>query len=224
MPAPGQTARRRNAATAQERTPAPPAAPRRRRNGGDRIRTDDPLLAKQVLYQLSYAPVPSAARDRPAAPPPQQCRAPASRQRRSLRGISRRATRTAKMGQGGLEPPTPRLSSVCSNQLSYWPAGPAYAKATQAQPPANRRISHAHGRGCADSADPEAIGPPRETIPQASKARRIAMVNRIRMRQAPNPPSGGAQPQQAQAGSLVRTDRSRGTEVPHPTTAFLERR
>ena len=25
------------------------------------------------------------------------------------------------MGQGGLEPPTPRLSSVCSNQLSYWP-------------------------------------------------------------------------------------------------------
>ena len=31
------------------------------------------------------------------------------------------------VGQGGLEPPTPRLSSVCSNQLSYWPkhvAGP----------------------------------------------------------------------------------------------------
>lgn len=27
----------------------------------------------------------------------------------------------SKMGQGGLEPPTPRLSSVCSNQLSYWP-------------------------------------------------------------------------------------------------------
>jgi hypothetical protein len=28
------------------------------------------------------------------------------------------------MGQGGLEPPTPRLSSVCSNQLSYWPTAP----------------------------------------------------------------------------------------------------
>jgi len=28
------------------------------------------------------------------------------------------------MGQGGLEPPTPRLSSVCSNQLSYWPQAP----------------------------------------------------------------------------------------------------
>ena len=26
--------------------------------GGKRDRTDDPLLAKQVLYQLSYAPMP----------------------------------------------------------------------------------------------------------------------------------------------------------------------
>ncbi len=31
------------------------------------------------------------------------------------------ACRKAMVGQGGLEPPTPRLSSVCSNQLSYWP-------------------------------------------------------------------------------------------------------
>ena len=29
----------------------------KKENGGDkRIRTDDPLLAKQMLYQLSYAP------------------------------------------------------------------------------------------------------------------------------------------------------------------------
>ena len=27
--------------------------------------------------------------------------------------------KSAVVGQGGLEPPTPRLSSVCSNQLSY---------------------------------------------------------------------------------------------------------
>ena len=27
------------------------------------------------------------------------------------------------MGQSGLEPPTSRLSVVCSNQLSYWPIG-----------------------------------------------------------------------------------------------------
>jgi hypothetical protein len=53
--------------------------------GDNRIRTGDPLLAKQVLYQLSYVP-----------------RKP-----------------TTLVGQGGLEPPTPRLSSVCSNQLSY---------------------------------------------------------------------------------------------------------
>jgi hypothetical protein len=52
-------------------------------NGDDRDRTDDPLLAKQVLSQLSYAPAAEV------------------------------------VGQGGFEPPTPRLSSVCSNQLSY---------------------------------------------------------------------------------------------------------
>ena len=63
--------------------------------GDNRIRTGDPLLAKQVLYQLSYVPrnhVPLGTRPRRG---------------RSL------------VGQGGLEPPTPRLSSVCSNQLSY---------------------------------------------------------------------------------------------------------
>ncbi len=27
------------------------------KNGADRVRTDDPLLAKQVLSQLSYSPV-----------------------------------------------------------------------------------------------------------------------------------------------------------------------
>ncbi len=64
------------------------------RNGDDRDRTDDPLLAKQVLSQLSYAP----------AEPHQT-----NRTRADGHG----------MGQGGLEPPTPRLSSVCSNQLSY---------------------------------------------------------------------------------------------------------
>ena len=37
-------------------------------------------------------------------------------------GAAWRGRRTG-MGQGGFEPPTPRLSSVCSNQLSYWPPG-----------------------------------------------------------------------------------------------------
>ena len=35
------------------RAPPPPLFS----GGGKRIRTDDPLLAKQVLYQLSYTPV-----------------------------------------------------------------------------------------------------------------------------------------------------------------------
>ena len=60
---------------------ANPIANPLRSGGGERVRTDDPLLAKQVLSQLSYAPI--------------------------------------LVGQGGFEPPTPRLSSVCSNQLSY---------------------------------------------------------------------------------------------------------
>ena len=60
-----------------------------RGGGGKRARTDDPLLAKQVLYQLSYAP--------------------------------RSPFMWCLVGLGGLEPPTPRLSSVCSNQLSYKP-------------------------------------------------------------------------------------------------------
>ncbi len=51
--------------------------------GARRDRTVDPLLAKQVLSQLSYGP--------------------------------------KNMGLDRLELSTPRLSSVCSNQLSYRP-------------------------------------------------------------------------------------------------------
>ena len=35
---------------------SPQITPHHRSGGGDRTRTDDPLLAKQVLYQLSYDP------------------------------------------------------------------------------------------------------------------------------------------------------------------------
>ncbi len=52
--------------------------------GGERVRTDDPLRARQVLSQLSYTP-------------------------------------DWLVGLGGLEPPTSRLSVVCSSQLSYRP-------------------------------------------------------------------------------------------------------
>jgi hypothetical protein len=59
--------------------------------GGRRDRTDDILLAKQVLSQLSYAPKPA-------------------RSALDLKNM---------VGQGGFEPPTSRLSSARSNQLSY---------------------------------------------------------------------------------------------------------
>ena len=52
--------------------------------GGERDRTDDLLLAKQALSQLSYTP-------------------------------------DELVGLVGFEPTTPRLSSVCSDQLSYRP-------------------------------------------------------------------------------------------------------
>src|SRR5262249_47717102 len=64
--------------------------------GADRIRTDDPLLAKQVLSQLSYSPLVSSART-----------------------TSQTIDRRKMVGQGGFEPPTSRLSSARSNQLSY---------------------------------------------------------------------------------------------------------
>ena len=60
--------------------------------GASRDRTDDPLLAKQVLSQLSYGPV-------------------------LFLGLAGECL----VGLGGVEPPTSPLSGVRSNQLSYRP-------------------------------------------------------------------------------------------------------
>ena len=63
-------------------------------SSGDKgIRTLDPLLAKQVLSQLSYTPV-----------------------------LNGRIINVLWMGLSGLEPPTSRLSGVRSNRLSYKPS------------------------------------------------------------------------------------------------------
>jgi hypothetical protein len=109
----------------QPPTPAPPHAPteapragravaaRPASGGDDRDRTDDPLLAKQVLSQLSYAPNPGTtwppSSDHPIPPHPAA----------NTTGAILANGPTVLVGQGGFEPPTPRLSSVCSNQLSY---------------------------------------------------------------------------------------------------------
>ena len=68
--------------------------------GAERDRTVDLLLAKQALSQLSYTPLSVG---------PSVLRARSSRRCASV------------VGQGGFEPPTSRLSSARSNQLSYKP-------------------------------------------------------------------------------------------------------
>ena len=84
--------------------------------GARRDRTDDLMLAKHALSQLSYGPVARA----------QAVRAQPSRLSR-LRPIHRigrlrgRATGFEMVGLGRLELPTSRLSSARSNQLSYKP-------------------------------------------------------------------------------------------------------
>ena len=87
--------------------------------GAERDRTADPLLAKQVLSQLSYSPIQVA---------PQGFNQEI-RQRLNHKSIQTvqnhpmrsKAQRQIMVGPGRLELPTPRLSSVCSNRLSYGP-------------------------------------------------------------------------------------------------------
>jgi len=128
-------------------------------NGGaERDRTADPLLAKQVLSQLSYSPnllsvhapkalhgggasaptalglakalrLPVRDRNEPGSTNPTvnhqtgaELHVPHGTARPERSGQRPRQRQDKKMvGPGRLELPTPRLSSVCSNQLSYGP-------------------------------------------------------------------------------------------------------
>ena len=76
----------------------------KRSSGDGEIRTHDPLLARQVLSQLSYTPM-------DAGLPFPQGNPCSLFIFFSLSG----------MGLSGLEPPTSRLSGVRSNRLSYKP-------------------------------------------------------------------------------------------------------
>ncbi len=81
--------------------------------GGRRDRTDDPLLAKQVLSQLSYAPMYRF----PQVPI-------AYRHGLLVRAKALTITDTpdkTMVGLVGFEPTTPALSRRCSNRLSYRP-------------------------------------------------------------------------------------------------------
>ena len=91
--------------------------------GARRVRTDDLMLAKHALYQLSYGPS--------GAPSGQAMGRGDLVGQRRLGNASRRGR---VVGPGGLEPPTSRLSGVCSNQLSYRPELQARALAIASQP------------------------------------------------------------------------------------------
>ena len=85
--------------------------------GARRDRTDDLMLAKHALSQLSYGPV---TRRRSIAP----VFAKWLRRARFAHQRAWRATRSRRrsvVGLGRLELPTSRLSSARSNQLSYKP-------------------------------------------------------------------------------------------------------
>ena len=98
--------------------------PVRTQNGGaERDRTADPLLAKQVLSQLSYSPnlLGTASTDLISTKPVHQHHLPQNPSSRSNPSPRPTSTNKRMVGLGRLELPTPRLSSVCSNQLSYRP-------------------------------------------------------------------------------------------------------
>ena len=81
--------------------------------GARRDRTDDLMLAKHALYQLSYGPL------CPRSRPP---RGSLQWELFVIRRLSAQGvTRVSVVGPGRLELPTSRLSGVCSNHLSYRP-------------------------------------------------------------------------------------------------------
>ena len=106
--------------------------------GARRDRTDDLLLAKQALSQLSYGPSPvsyaSRHLGRPAEPAARAGQSPAFVLRTTARQPSPRFRERRLVGLGRFELPTSRLSSARSNQLSYKP-GPGVS----GQKPAIRR-------------------------------------------------------------------------------------
>jgi hypothetical protein len=85
--------------------------------GGRRDRTDDPLLAKQVLSQLSYAPSITNVRLRTSRRLLHRLTPFGSEMLVSAKAL----TIIAMVGLVGFEPTTPALSRRCSNRLSYRP-------------------------------------------------------------------------------------------------------
>ena len=85
--------------------------------GDEENRTPDPLLARQVLSQLSYTPTDAWL---PLIERGVSMQSGMARRLSVLYSVFR-VYRFALVGLGGLEPPTSRLSGVRSNHLSYKP-------------------------------------------------------------------------------------------------------
>ena len=98
------------------------------RGGGERDRTDDLLLAKQALSQLSYTPLLRSPRG--ARPTRATCLGMPLVCVVSSNTVSDRPLREHVVGLDGFEPSTPALSRRCSNQLSYRPSLDAYRPVT----------------------------------------------------------------------------------------------
>ena len=85
--------------------------------GASRDRTDDPLLAKQVLSQLSYGPIDGISKLHDAFFKATVLEESGYGWPASCRWIDTQVM----VGLGGLEPPASPLSGVRSNHLSYRP-------------------------------------------------------------------------------------------------------
>lgn len=106
--------------------------PVQKNGGAERDRTADPLLAKQVLSQLSYSPIfrlagkaskNSQTVDRSTPGPARSPAAIEDREEEQIKPEDARAHHELQrmVGPGRLELPTSRLSGVRSNHLSYGP-------------------------------------------------------------------------------------------------------
>ena len=118
--------------------------------GARRDRTDDLMLAKHALSQLSYGPVTRRrmlGRLAVTVSPSLLYRASPGTLRSALRGCATHSRRRSVVGLGRLELPTSRLSSARSNQLSYKPLtrGAFMACAHPASSAGSNRTSAAPG-------------------------------------------------------------------------------
>jgi hypothetical protein len=113
-----------------DRLARPKLAQPAKAGGARRDRTDDLMLAKHALSQLSYGPVPEdecllACQPKLASTSPPSPHSASKTRVDALYGLRRGSLGSLReqrlVGLGRLELPTSRLSSARSNQLSYKP-------------------------------------------------------------------------------------------------------